>query len=598
MTFASELSSITRKPVTLVVMTLDICSNVCGVSPCHALAGGAVLMEDEGDILLETGDTLLTEEISTGEKCYNTYVTCKDKANYARSTKDYRLTSSNAPLPFLGPRPYVEGVDYYPTEIKTSLTVRNRVKIKCSDEPDTDVGIDPYLSSRSSTQGTFWKKLLARNPNYKGRPIKIYDGFIGIAEGDFVQRFSGVLDNITIDGELGVTLEAIDLLKKLSEVTIPVKSSEKLVADINDSAVTLTLNDTDDLPSSGYIRISDEIIQYDAKNDTTNQLTGLTRGAFSTTAAEHNNKDKIQICQYFAADNPYEHLQTILSLAGVDATDIDSTAFDNLKTTPYADIDYTAVISEPTKADELYFELIDLLDCRTWVSEDLKITICKNLPNAPSRSYTSISDDENICAESGAVDLNAASRVSRVYLYWDLPTLGDIDTITDYLRCDMAVDADAEGDNEYDEVADLELYCRWFNSSSETEEVLDLYVQNLVERRLTLYRDPLHLITLSLEMKDSGIKTGGYSRLTTDIVNDVSGSPMTSERHQVVKREYKGGTVEIVLQKHAKMIAYVGDNATMETDYNTADEDEREYGCYICDSAGFLPDGRPGAMIF
>lgn len=161
---------ISRTPSTLIIITLDYCSRIFGTSPC----------------------------LATGTPCYNTWPTCKYQSAYVNVGKDYKFTLREKPVPFPGPRPYLLNETYLSTEIKPdeSITVDYRITLEFQDEPDSDIGIDPYVSQRSSVQGTFWRKLKARNNNYKGRFVKIKKGYIdtGYIENDYVDYFIGVLE--------------------------------------------------------------------------------------------------------------------------------------------------------------------------------------------------------------------------------------------------------------------------------------------------------------------------------------------------------------------------------------------------------------------
>jgi hypothetical protein len=135
------------------------------------------------------------------------------------------------------------------------------MKIEMGDESDSDVGVDPYLSDRASVQGTFWKKLLARNANFKGRICELYDGFYGMTRAEFIDSgnptFRGALDNITI-GRRTVTLEIADLLKALDAVSIPEKINLSLAADVSDAQTTMTVTGsgiTSLSATGGYLKI-------------------------------------------------------------------------------------------------------------------------------------------------------------------------------------------------------------------------------------------------------------------------------------------------------------------------------------------------------
>jgi hypothetical protein len=112
-----------RTPIWLVVLSMGYCSRTFGVAPC----------------------------LATGEECFNTYPTCKYKSAFSQLGKNYKFTSADAPAPFDGVRPYVTRVSLLPTEIKTTLTVSGRVTVEMADEPDGDVGIDPYSSPGTPT---------------------------------------------------------------------------------------------------------------------------------------------------------------------------------------------------------------------------------------------------------------------------------------------------------------------------------------------------------------------------------------------------------------------------------------------------------------
>lgn len=201
MIFSKELNKISRSKIDLIVIELDYCNLTFGTSPCAA----------------------------TGNKCYNTYPTCKDTINYSKGNKIYKFSNVDKPLPFGLVKPYIDSISDIPTEIKEKNTISRKLKIKMIDEQDNDVNVDPYRSSRSSIQGSFWKKFLARNKNYKGRTIKYYVGFLGMTEAEFLAQdpsFVGVLNNIKTEKN-EITIEAVDLLRALKDVKYPLNTPNK-----------------------------------------------------------------------------------------------------------------------------------------------------------------------------------------------------------------------------------------------------------------------------------------------------------------------------------------------------------------------------------
>jgi hypothetical protein len=578
MTYAAELAKIARTPIIYVVMSLDYCAEVFGAAPCTATAA---------------------------VKCYNTFPTCRDRFNFNKSTKDYAFSSVNTPLPFgAGERPYIKSITYYPTEIKDSLTVNAVVKIEFYDEPDTDVGIDPYLSDRSSVQGSFWKKLLARNSNYLGRIVKVYEGFLGVAVGDYEQKFVGKISNVSVNGGV-VTVEVSDILKSLNDISIPPILDIKCAAGVTIDAVQLTLSGdgVDSLDAApGYVRIGDEIIYYGAINTTTKIISSLTRGYFDTIAATHAENDAVQKVRYFAPASGFDHAKTILLTdCAIPAGYVDDATFDSERDDDAGavDVDFSAIISAPVNAATLYFEIIELLGCKSWVGEDLKITIKRNLPNMPGRSYATLTDAENIVDKSGSVDLNQDSRISKCSIYWDRYTVGQVDLPNSYKRLTTVIDTAAESINEFGSSVEKAIFCRWLRSGYDTEEIMAAFVKNAASRLVSQSRDPMPIVSIRVERKDGdGVKTGAYVKLSTDEIQDRNGDNLANAPFQVVKREVVGNLINLqCLRLNPKKYMIIAPASYAAKDFETATEAEREYGA-ISDIHGLMAGGDDGYRIW
>jgi hypothetical protein len=205
---------ITRTPFRLVKLKLDYCSRVFGTSPC----------------------------LATGTKCFNTYFTCKYLQAYDTTSKEYAFVSNyvkdlikSAPELFSA-RPYITNVTVRPTELSEEKTITSQATIDLSDEPDADIGIDPYWSSRGytnieSVKGTFWKKFIARNPNWIKGAVEIYDCFLEDAPGAYTLAFSGKIKDITLN-KGGVRIECADLLESLNDIKYPINYGIKLAASV------------------------------------------------------------------------------------------------------------------------------------------------------------------------------------------------------------------------------------------------------------------------------------------------------------------------------------------------------------------------------
>lgn len=556
-----------RTPCTLVVITLDTCSLVFGEGLCTA----------------------------TGAPCYNTYYTCKATPAYQRTTKNYEFTSADSAPPWAGPRPYLKEITLLPTEIKEAATVSGRLKITLYDEPDTDIGIDPYVNQRTQIFGTFWKKLLARNPNYKGRQVRVFDGFLGMAPADFVERGRGNIDTVSIK-EGSITIECADALKDLNEIKIPPQLAIALISNITASDVSITLDTTAGLDSpAGYVRVSDEIISYTGINAPANMLTGCTRGVFSTVAVAHAAADAVNKVRYYPPLNPFDRLKNILTEdCGLTSSEYDESSFDYWRDWPGGDIPVKAIITEPTSARDLIFELVDMLDCAMWVAEDLKITIRRNIPNEPGRSYRLLTDDANISIKNRSVDINEDYRYTRVILYWDKSILGKSGEVASYRRVDIGVDPEAESANGYGDQIAKTIYSRWISSGYLQEEILDGYIRDFVRRRLLNICHARPIISISVELKDGSIKTGEYLLMQTDEMLQTNGIPI-SERFQVIKREHKGAVIDIKAARlGSERLCLISPDDI--PDYDDSGIADKEYG-FISDDSGRIDD-KPGYVIW
>jgi len=224
MTYNSKLNNISRTKIEIVKLNLGFCQNTFGVAPCTA---------------------------SGGVKCYNTFPTCQDKANYINSGKTYRFISNALPVAvinvFQNVRPYVKSISDIPTEIREKDTVVKRLKVDLFDEDDNDLGIDPYYSDRGPQPGSFWKKFIQRNKNYRLGTLEYLQGFEGLPENEFQTKFKGKIDNISYGGGMA-QIDSVDFLKELSKLNHPIKTNLLLTEDVgtileaNSLAAMLALN--------------------------------------------------------------------------------------------------------------------------------------------------------------------------------------------------------------------------------------------------------------------------------------------------------------------------------------------------------------------
>jgi hypothetical protein len=586
-----------RSPITLVVMTLDFCGRTFGSAPC----------------------------LATGTPCYNTYITCKYKSAYLRQSKDYEFTGNEQPrLP--GARPYLKDLSWRPTEITDNLTVPGRVTLTMLDEPDGDVGIDPYLAQRTTVwQTPYWKKLYARNPNMRTRRIRILDGFEGLAREDFRPRCTVAIDGVKFDQKGGPKIECVDLLKALDDIKVPpqldLKTSAAAVAGAAQIQIVPHV-DTARFTSPGWIRSGDNLISYEAWDVGNNRLTGCLWGIDGTAQTDITENDSVQIAWHRPQENGFDRVKAMLvEDGGYDETAVRVADFDYWRDWPGGEIDLPEVwVTDPVELRTLINELVESLDCKIWVDEDSMITIRRNMPNEPGREYVYLSDAENIVDGSITVDLNEDSRLSEILLCWapkplaaipsnivitpsDPPSkLQDIDTSA-FVRRDLAANPEAAGPNLYNAPSTLVVFCRWLKPGYIQEELLDDFVATYLERRISRARDPQPIVSCDVELKDfSKIRTGNWVKISTGALVNPDGSPWEEVACQIVRYEPKGNKAKLKLQRvdQRRFFMFAADEVMSLYAVLTTQErhaGHAEYGFWADDSA-MMPETYDQAYVW
>jgi len=554
-TYDSQLAAISRTPITVVRITLDFCDRIFGTSPC----------------------------LATGKACYNTRPTCTFTTAYLHTAgKVYRFSPMDTPLPFkIGERPYLKSVSPLPTEIREDRAVVGRLDMSFADEPDTDVGIDPYVSTRSSVQGTFWKKLLARNPNYVGRPVEVLDGFLGEPETNYKIRHRFSLARISL-GQGEVKIEATDNLVDLSQIYWPPKIDCKLRLDISASATVISLSDVSELDSSGWLGIEQEIVAYSSKNVAANSVSVSERGAFGTLAAEHDVNDKVEKVVYYSPRSAKNMLGQMMSEVGLVANvDFDLTA---LQALPFPDLRLPLVegiLKKPLKVSLYLFELAYLADAYMWVGESLMLTFARRTPNQGGRVYKTLTDADNVVLLSASAQLLDEERITRMLIYWDKdPVATDDDDDADYVRLDKVIAPDVESPEWFGKERDTVFFSRWLRSTAEADvEIYQKRVRNFGLRNLVRLRETPMQLELDVEIKDQDIHTGDFVRLSTDQFVDIDGRGIVNRSFQVMKRAPDGSRVRLTLRGLSqRKFLIVAPNSLAGVSWADATPDEQEYG--------------------
>jgi len=570
MTLATERKRAGRLPLTIVEIDLDFCDLTFGVSPCTAVLRG------------------------TGLECYNTRKTCQDPPNYTPSAKTFRFVEDAAGVPItLDAIPALRSVTTAPTRITPGegLGFRANVTVTMQDFPHHDrAGIDKYLSTRQYTpmaQGTFFGKLRARTPYYAGRPLRVKRGFLTEAGVYDAVNFETRLYIIDMfkgpDANGKITITAKDILTKTdaTKAQAPSANTGTLSVAMTTSDTTLTMqtgdgagyNDPVVTGANEYIRIGSEIIQYTGIS--TDQLTGLTRAAWNTTAATHAIDDGVQQCLAFEGVNVVDAIQTLLTTyAAISVSYIDTTAWATEKTERLSAFNLTGIISKPEAVNKLVGEMTEQTLSNIWWDERTQKIILKAL--APSNQKTQLTDAANFT--NIVINDVPKQRLSQMWVYYNIIDHVNPGKPESFSSLHVQADTTVESSDLYGEKHVKQVFSRWFTSLGP--------VNQFASRMITWLKENPRIAEFTLDVKDD-LWTGDPIDIVSNALQNADGSPLTTG-FLIQEAEDKGD----VLRVRAMNSPFFGRFGVVMAD-GTADYSGLDVGGWIApDSAGFSDGGE------
>jgi hypothetical protein len=559
-----------NEPVTLVEIDRDICTLTFGVSPCPA----------------------------TGTPCYNTWKTCAARPSFTAGVQVLRFAKARADLPLAWDAiPSVTSTSASPTELNVGdvdtssgpLGKRAQATITFQDHPTSDAKIDPYVSTRSLnpfTHGTFWSKLQARWQYSKGRPIRILDGYIGQDPSAMVRR-EYLIDSIDGPDSSGrVTIRAVDPLRILDDKTsqAPKQSRGELAAAITAVATSLTVAGAvlADYPASGTLRIGSELMTYTGRTESGGILTftGLIRGTDGTTAAAHEIESRVQTCIRYTDVNAWEVARSIIqTYAPAAYAYIDNTQWSAEAAQWLDGFIVSSVISEATGVNQLLAELCRDAQFFIWWDERTQKILLRAV-RPPTETPVQWNEDANILAGSQSIRTRPEERISQIWYYYQPRDLSKkVDDDANYRKVRIRVDGDAESVREYDEVAVTKIFSRWVRT--------DAIVTAITTRLLNRYRDSPYYLTISVDAKDRGIWTADVVDVTSRLITNTEGLPL-STRYQVISAQETspGSVVKYVLQNYNFESRYGFWMAADAPTFADATDEEKANGGWWADADG------------
>jgi hypothetical protein len=604
-------TTVGREPVQIVEIQQPFCNNTFGVAPCTA-SGAA------------------------DAKCYNTYYTCQDQANFDKGSLSLYFARGTVAEQDFADAPYIipslVSVSTSPTKINLGGTnpdaggLGNRAlaTITFQDHPHTDRRVDPYISGRSwegLDRGSFWTKWLIRNLYRQNVPVIIYEGYADevalltedekflltedgwpfLLEGPTLSQMTKreyVLQSVSGPDASGrVTIQAKDVLAKAEErkAKAPGLSPGRLLAAITGAATSFTVTNatTSDYSASGTLRIDNEVMTYSAVATSGDNIsfTITARGTDGTTAAAHNADALVQECLRFTAQAVDDVATTLLTTyAGIASADLDTTGWASeadTYLTGFASLN--ALITEPMAVSEIMSSLQIETGCFFWWDERAGLVKMKAVRGVTEQPPL-LTDANHIIADSFSLTEHPRRRLSQAWLYYDRrdPTKQRSDT-ANYRSAQIQADLSAESANEYGESQSTEIRALFIATGAQA--------LSTTSKLLTRYRNTPRAAVFEVDAKDRSYWTGDTIRISHPLDVDEFGVRNIATWTVTEAEEVEPGhRVRLVCEDTTLYGKVYVIQANGTADYQ-GDGSDAYNGAFIGDASGLLSDGENSARI-
>ncbi len=596
------MTTLKREPLQIVEFDIDYCTRTYGSAPCTATLTGT----------------------PTGvRKCYNTFFTCQDTANFNAGTLTLRYAKNQSGLP-LGTLiyPALVSVSTNPTKINLggvgdrmgSLGKRARIEIVLQDFTDSDIYTDKYRSGRvdgtaqtdeggynPQNRGTHFGKLRRRFPYYQGRAIRVLEGYVGDSLASMRTRNYVVTEWRGPDASGKVRITASDILDLANDdkALCPSPNSGVIQSDISAaylSTVTLTPSGVgnNEYAASGFASIGSEIVSFTRSGDTVT-LTG--RGQYGSEAATHAAGDTFQQC-YVADDQLIsDTLQDWLEdFAGVSSSFVPISDWQTEENTWLAGYRLNGVVPKPTGVTKLISEVLELGLFIYWDDIDQEIKMVANRPIDPGSTIPSRTDDNAILEKTAQIADLHEKRLSRVIFWHGVLDYSDgTKDGSNFAKAYLTIDTSAEGANEYDESRTHEIFCRWLGQGGD-----DSIAGTVAQRLLNRFRDTPREITFAIDVKDEAdTRPAAVIAVTSRVLQDETGNSLATNMQITAAEETAPGhKLKITAQTYtfAGRYGYITENSR--SDYAASSDAEKEAGTYIVGGSGTFGDGSAPYLMF
>ncbi len=352
--------------------------------------------------------------------CYGTPSTCSSPDSYDADTKLlFRFPSTQLDLDQIYYNGY-KSWSHKDGSVDPGQTMGKRAGASFSiqDSIDGD-GYVPYADRRTSN-GTLFTKLLARHPNFEGRPIKVHEGFdpLDLNFDNFITR-EYIIDKVQVKKGI-FSVSALDplIMTDDKKAKAPVASLGTNTVAITGASTTITYAnatafDYGVASSTAFVRIDAEVIEVTVLSDFV--LTIVSRGVGGTATKNHDVNATVQECLVYDDVNVVEILEDLM----INYTKIPSTFLDDYTAikAATASITLTTNINKPTSVKALIDELIKTGDLVVYYDELTSKIKIKQVSD-PSIEPININEDDHIGQDSILFTRDTSSQYTRYVVAW------------------------------------------------------------------------------------------------------------------------------------------------------------------------------------
>jgi len=602
-TFIEQASEIGNKPISVVEIDVEECTNVYGDAATGGQCRAVLNAPNHNDIVFT-------------KKCFECFKTCQDTERFGAQTKTIRLVTPIHGLPThfnydpVG-LPCLTGIDQTPQSITQGqgLGRAASLNVRCVDFPYHDVGLDPYVDERDYdplNRGTFFGKLQSRY-HLEHRAIRHRVGYID-KENDLTTFRTSTYQ---IDGFRGpdsrgnVTIICTDRLKlagagiELNQPSlIPLPMELALTTDIETTSTSFGVSNGAELTKalaadgSDVVQINDEQIRIimPIVNDTA-QITQ--RGWGGSVIDDHSIDDNVQNCIIFNG-NVTDILEAIILRTPLTQENIPRTRWDIHKEGFLSFYNFQRTLGLPTAAEALIQELsIDAL-FDVWLEPETNTVEIRPIsPGMAGQEYKRVSHQSSIVAGSLTFETRYKEQVTR--LSWLYGPESQAQNDNDNLKRALSeVDLVAERPAARGVVSLRRESSQWIGKTQRSA------VAQTAGRVFAAFQQPPKQGRFDLAAKDSDLKIGDLFELEVPSSQDDTGATEIILAQVISRDEVEIGELYRYEYKSA-FFRFGLRNAFIAPDdaphYDLATDLERQLYSFISPDTGQFDDGTAAYLI-